>query len=181
MTTPTRAERNNNFGNLSYIAPPAVPFDGQVGLETGENPNRFGVYSTPFKGARASCEEILKKVLQLGFTTVRLLIEGKPDASGEKKGGWAPGFENADEPYESRVCGTINDAFGIAKDDPGAITPDTDITNAVKDPTGQFLEALSGGIFIVESGRYPINLSQTDHHAAVISAMTARGVKNNGV
>ena len=169
--TPTRAERNNNPGNLNYIQP-GHAFNGQVGIEiipvgVDEKP-RFGRYDTMFNGDRAAVETILIDVFHHELLTTRHLI-------GDETYGWAPGSDdNDDASYGNRVISYINAQFGAEPGAEGAFTLDTDLRQSVSDP--HFLSVLSMGMYIVENGHEPVGMTEEQHDASVTSAMQAQGI-----
>ncbi|HXM70938.1 MAG TPA: structural protein [Thermoanaerobaculia bacterium] len=90
MTEATpRGIRNNNPGNLAYIA--NDPFEGQLGLEVlppeeiaaGHRP-RFGRYETPFYGLRALGCQLLIDQDRYKLTTPRtILIRYAPESEND--------------------------------------------------------------------------------------------------
>lgn len=85
METP-RGIRNNNPGNLDFIAPPDRPWNGQIGSD-----GRFGVYDKPDNGVRAMSKQ-LQKDYAAGKTTITDLITE-----------WAPPAENDTAAYIAAV------------------------------------------------------------------------------
>lgn len=164
----TRGERNNDPGNMNFI-PLARAFNGELRVETLPNghPGRFGVYDTMLHGARAAAEEVLIKVLKQGLINLDSLI-------GDPKIGWAPASDgNIPIAYVKTVLGYASAAFRVTVG--GTLTGLTDLRVAVKNVV--FLQALTGGIFTVENGRYPVNLTPDDHLAACHSALAAQGLE----
>lgn len=164
----TRGERNNDPGNLNFI-PLGRAFNGELAIEPAlpdGAPGRFGVYDTMFDGVRAAAEEVLIKVLEQHLTTTDALI-------GDSQLGWAPASDgNFPAAYSSAVATYVNASFD--SDGAGGITRLTDLTGYVVSPS--FLQAITGGIFCVENGHYPVGLAPADHLAACQSALIARGL-----
>lgn len=96
MTGP-RGIRNNNPGNLDFIAPPELPWNGQVGTD-----GRFGIYDTAAHGVRALAHQLLKDFRAGAQTLTDLITE------------WAPPSENDTGAYILAV----SNAAGIAPDEP---------------------------------------------------------------
>lgn len=101
----SRGYRNNNPGNVRFIA--GNPWDGQIGNDGG-----YAVYDTPLHGTRALGKELLKR-WRAGFNTVRDLIAGRLESSGERRGGWAPASENNTEAYIQDMA----DQIGVGADE----------------------------------------------------------------
>lgn len=91
-----RGLRNNNPGNLRYIA--RNPWTGQVGQD-GEG---YGVYSTLELGVRAAAKQLLAYERR-GLNTVRKMIST-----------WAPSTENDTDAYVRAVAS----ALAVAADAP---------------------------------------------------------------
>ncbi len=81
----SRGYRNNNPGNIRYIA--SNPWNGQIG-----NDNGYGIYDTPQNGVRALGHQLLA-YSRRGLTTVRGIINV-----------WAPTTENNTSAYVTDVC-----------------------------------------------------------------------------
>lgn len=98
-----RGIRNNNPGNIDWIADPAKRWDGMIRIERadelpkGVRP-RFGVFDAASKGVRAIARELLLDERR-GVRTVRGLIDN-----------WAPPNENNTSAYARAVA----DAIGAA-------------------------------------------------------------------
>lgn len=84
-----RGIRNNNPGNLDFIAPPEIPWDGQIGSD-----GRFGIYDTPAHGVRALSKQLQKDYADFGDNTLTGLITT-----------WAPPTENNTQAYIDAVSG----------------------------------------------------------------------------
>jgi hypothetical protein len=98
----SRGYRNNNPGNIEFIANPAKAWNGQTGSD-----GRFGVYARPEDGTRALGKELQKRERN-GFRTVRDLIAGRLEVgTGRRLGGWAPDFENDTGAYVTDVAGEL--------------------------------------------------------------------------
>lgn len=82
-----RGIRNNNPGNIEYIADPQKAWRGQVGTD-----GRFGVYDTPANGVRAIGRQLLRYA-ERGIVTVSGII-----------GTWAPSHENNTSAYAAAVA-----------------------------------------------------------------------------
>ncbi len=98
MNGPTRGERNHNPLNINYIAPPQMPFLGQVGVEVvpaGETYHpRFGLYSSDLLGIRAGAKELISYITRDGCNTVTKIIDR-----------WAPpSDDNPTTAYVDNVC-----------------------------------------------------------------------------
>jgi hypothetical protein len=102
----SRGYRNNNPGNVRFIV--RNPWNGQVGDDAG-----YGIYDTAQNGTRALGRELLKRETQ-GFRTVRDVIAGKPQANGQRAGGWAPPNENDTDSYVRDVAAQL----GVDADEP---------------------------------------------------------------
>lgn len=85
-----RGLRNNNPGNIDYIADPKKAWNGQIGSD-----GRFGIYDTPANGVRA-----ISKELQLderrGIRSIAGLISN-----------WAPPGENDTAAYITSVARAV--------------------------------------------------------------------------
>lgn len=93
----SRGYRNNNPGNIRYIADPARAWNGQVGNDAG-----YGIYDTPANGTRALGRQLLKYASR-GLVTVRGIIST-----------WAPANDN------NNVAAYVTDvsrSLGVAADD----------------------------------------------------------------
>lgn len=86
----TRGFRNNNPGNLRYIA--SNPFNGQVGNDGGN----YGVYDTLQNGVRALGKQ-LDNYVNAGHTTITGIISK-----------WAPPSENNTLAYIADVSARMN-------------------------------------------------------------------------
>lgn len=87
-STLPRGIRNKNPGNIRYISPPAVPWNGQVANDgTG-----YGVYDHERNGIRAIGKQLLK-YRDRGLRTVRSILTT-----------WAPKTENDTDSYVSHVA-----------------------------------------------------------------------------
>lgn len=80
-----RGIRNNNPGNIEWIADPARRWRGMVSQD-----GRFGVFDTPANGIRAIGGE-LRASIRKGQTLAQAIHE------------WAPAFENLTDAYLSHV------------------------------------------------------------------------------
>ena len=94
--TQTRGETNHNPGNLNFIHPPAVAWNGQIGLEIVPPGKtyvaRFGLYDTDHHGIRALAKQLLADYAR-GNQTIALLAKV-----------WAPAADNNDpDSYASNV------------------------------------------------------------------------------
>jgi hypothetical protein len=83
-----RGIRNNNPGDLDFIAPPDRPWNGQVGSD-----GRFGIYDTPANGVRAMSHQLQKDYAVVGGSTLAQLITE-----------WAPPTENDTAAYIAAVA-----------------------------------------------------------------------------
>lgn len=86
----SRGYRNNNPGNLEYIADPARAWNGQI-----DRDGRFGVYARPEDGTRALGKQ-LQKYEREGRRTVRDIVNR-----------WAPPVENDTNSYVADVAGEL--------------------------------------------------------------------------
>jgi hypothetical protein len=86
-----RGIRNNNPGNIEYIAVPSKAWRGQVGKD-----GRFGIYDKPENGVRAIGKELLLDYSR-GIRTVRGAISN-----------WAPPHENNTAAYVNAVAEAID-------------------------------------------------------------------------
>ncbi len=104
---PTRGERNNNPGNLDFVA--VDPWEGQVGLELvpeGENfTPRFGRYSSPELGLRALGRQLLAYQERHGCNTPRLIANR-----------WAPPVENNTTAYAKDLAASLGVDLDTAVD-----------------------------------------------------------------
>lgn len=91
-----RGIRNNNPGNIDWIADPAKRWRGMIRKETPEEGGRFGVFDTPANGIRAIAQE-LRVDWRRGVRTVHGLISN-----------WAPSNENNTRAYAVAVANEIN-------------------------------------------------------------------------
>lgn len=89
ISTPPLGIRNNNPGNLRFLA--KNPFNGQVGENKG-----FGVYDSMENGIRAAAKQI-KKHIRTGASSIELLITR-----------WAPPTENNTSAYIDTVAKKLN-------------------------------------------------------------------------
>ncbi len=109
--TPTRGERNNNPGNIDYVADPARSWRGQIGIEqVPENEAytpRFGRYDTPASGIRAMAKQLVIDNTRHGLHTIADII-------GDPVWGWAPAADRNDPDAYAR---TVSAHSGI---DPSA-------------------------------------------------------------
>jgi hypothetical protein len=131
----TRGERNNNPGNINYVAPPEEAWNGQVGLEivpTGENyMPRFGRYDTPEHGIRAMAKQLIIDNTRHGLMTIATII-------GDPVWGWAPAADRNDI---DAYAATVVKHSSIPADQP------VDLTNPAQ------LQALLPGFITEENGR----------------------------
>ena len=131
----TRGERNNNPGNINYVAQPEEAWNGQVGLEivpAGENyAPRFGRYDTPEHGVRAMAKQLIIDNTRHGLKTIRAII-------GDPVWGWAPAADRNDPEI---YAATVSRRSGIDPNTPVDLT----------DPD-QLLAVLPGFI-VEENGR----------------------------
>ena len=93
-----RGIRNNNPGNIRYIADPARAWRGQTGQDAGG----FGVYDTAANGVRALAKQLLAYEAR-GIRTPRAIAHT-----------WAPPNENDSERYAD----VLARAVATAKDSP---------------------------------------------------------------
>lgn len=91
-----RGIRNNNPGNIDWIADPAKRWRGMVRKETAAEGGRFGVFDTPANGVRAIAGE-LRADWRRGVRTVHGLISN-----------WAPSTENNTRAYAYAVANEIH-------------------------------------------------------------------------
>lgn len=91
-----RGIRNNNPGNLDYIANPLRAWNGQVGSD-----GRYGIYDTPANGVRAMSKQ-LQKDYNAGSQTITGLITS-----------WAPPSENDTTAY----IASVSRAAGVGPDE----------------------------------------------------------------
>lgn len=96
MSEPTRGERNNNPGNINYVA--GIKWQGQLGLELVPPGHcfdpRFARFDTPVNGIRALAKQLL-------------VYEDRYDLRSPRKwvNRWAPGSDNNnDDSYLAFVC-----------------------------------------------------------------------------
>lgn len=118
LTNAPRGIRNNNPGNLDFIANPAHAWNGQIGSD-----GRYGIYDTPANGVRAIAKQ-LQVDYNRGAKTNRGLIAV-----------WAPPSENNTEAYIGVVCR----ANGYGADDQlplSAVLPET-VTAIIQHENGQ--------------------------------------------
>lgn len=90
LATP-RGIRNNNPGNIDWIATPAKRWNGMVRKETKAEGGRFAVFDTPANGVRAIGQELLLDARR-GVRTIEGLINA-----------WAPDNENDTAAYIAAV------------------------------------------------------------------------------
>lgn len=107
-----RGLRNNNPGNIDWIADPAKRWRGMVRKETPEEGGRFAVFDSPANGVRAIAKELLRAVSR-GARSVDDLIAGIPQADGSRFDAWAPAHENNTPAYVRAVAR----ALGVGADD----------------------------------------------------------------
>lgn len=98
-----RGIRNNNPGNIDWIADPKKRWDGMVRKETPAEGGRFGVFDTPAKGVRAIGQELALDGRR-GVRTIEGLIAGVPGIPGS---GWAPSNENDTAAYIAAVARAV--------------------------------------------------------------------------
>lgn len=91
----SRGIRNNNPGNIDWIADPAKRWDGMIRKETPAEGGRFGVFDTAQKGVRAIGQEVLLDDRR-GVRTVKGLISS-----------WAPSNENNTAAYIDAVANAL--------------------------------------------------------------------------
>lgn len=89
---PARGIRNNNPGNIDWIANPLKRWRGMIRKETPEEGGRFGVFDTPANGVRAIGKE-LELEARRGAVTVAQQIAV-----------WAPSNENDTAAYARAVA-----------------------------------------------------------------------------
>lgn len=99
-----RGIRNNNPGNIDWIANPSKRWRGMIRKETPEEGGRFAVFDTTANGVRAIGEE-LKLDERRGLRTVATLIGGDPRIPGT---GWAPSIENDTPAYVRAVSSSLH-------------------------------------------------------------------------
>lgn len=87
-----RGLRNNNPGNIDWIADPAKRWRGMLRKETPEEGGRFAVFDSPANGVRAIARE-LQLDERRGVRTVAGLINN-----------WAPSSENNTSSYVRAVA-----------------------------------------------------------------------------
>jgi hypothetical protein len=90
-----RGIRNNNPGNIDWIADPAKRWNGMLRKETAAEGGRFGVFDTAANGVRAIGQEILLDDRR-GVRTVKGLISS-----------WAPSNENNTAAYIDAVATSL--------------------------------------------------------------------------
>jgi hypothetical protein len=90
-----RGIRNNNPGNIDWIANAAKRWRGMIRQETPAEGGRFGVFDTPANGVRAIAQELLLDDRR-GVRTVAGLINN-----------WAPSNENNTSAYVRAVAGEL--------------------------------------------------------------------------
>jgi hypothetical protein len=134
-STPTRGERNNNPGNIDYVANPREAWQGQIGIEivpAGETyAPRFGLYDTAANGIRAMAKQLVIDNTRHGLKTIACIV-------GDPVWGWAPAADRNDpEAYAA----TVSARAGI---DPNA---PVDLTDAAQ------LAAVLPGFIVEENGR----------------------------
>jgi hypothetical protein len=91
-----RGIRNNNPGNIDWIADPAKRWNGMVRKETPAEGGRFGVFDTAANGVRAIGRELLLDETR-GIRTVKGLIAS-----------WAPSNENNTAAYIDAVASALS-------------------------------------------------------------------------
>lgn len=102
-----RGDRNNNPGNIDWIADPKKRWRGMIRKETLEEGGRFGVFDTPANGVRAIAKELLVDVSR-GVRTIEGFI-----------GNWAPPNENDTAAYARFVASQV----GIDSREPFDLVP----------------------------------------------------------
>jgi hypothetical protein len=99
-TSGLRGFRNNNPGNIDWIADAKKRWRGMIRIESpapGITP-RFGYFDTPENGVRAISKELQLSVTR-GAKTLMHLIAGIPQKNGTLADGWAPSNENESATY----------------------------------------------------------------------------------
>lgn len=91
-----RGIRNNNPGNIDWIADPAKRWNGMVRKETAAEGGRFGVFDSAANGVRAIGQELLLDDRR-GLRTVEKLISS-----------WAPSNENNTAAYIDAVASSLS-------------------------------------------------------------------------